>query len=181
MPKLSDITGKKFNRLTVVQRAPNRKTDGYAYWDCLCDCGNKTTVSGRNIINGRTKSCGCLQKQIVRKLLTKHGYRASVEYSAWRNMITRCYNKNVKSYKNYGAKGITVCDRWKDSFEAFFEDIGKKPVSEWVLKRKDSIGNYQLDNCYWGPRDEEIKVQKHNDKSSEWVTYFGNINSTLNN
>lgn len=170
--KFIDLTGQKFERLSVINES-GRSKSGNIIWNCLCDCGNKITVIGSRLKNGHTKSCGCLRKDIK----TIHGHnrsnKKSPTYSSWDCMIQRCTNKNNIKYKDYGGRGITVCDRWNTkkggSFENFLEDMGEKPI-EHELDRVDNnklTNSYSLENCRWISR----KQQMRNTRSNHLITY----------
>ena len=103
---IKDLRGMRFNRLTVVAFAGQRGSTGSAYWKCRCDCGTETEARAGGLIFGDVRSCGCLQRDRV----TKHGMDGTSEYRTWSSMVSRCYNPNHPGFKNYGARGITVCD-----------------------------------------------------------------------
>jgi len=145
--KLIDITGKKFHKLLVIEYAGRNRTS--AQWLCLCDCGNKVIVVGNKLRSGHTKSCKCNQKEAVKKMAETHGMTNSPEYGSWRSMRERCNNPNNIGYKDYGAKGITVCERWQSSFENFLKDMGKKPTTKHTVDRKDFTKGYSPENCKW--------------------------------
>lgn len=127
--KLIDLTGKKFGKLTVVERAGSTN-HGAAKWRCVCECGNETVVIGDELRKGNTRSCGCLRKKKasiksnnhVPKNKT-HGKAGTPFYKEWIQIKQRCYNPNDSSYKDYGGRGIAVCDKWRNSFESFEEDV----------------------------------------------------------
>lgn len=144
-----DLTGKKFNFLTVTNLSDRKTPNGKPLWDCLCDCGKTTTVDGGSIKNGNTKSCGCYRSSRMIEQNTKHGMVNTPEWMSWSAMLSRCYNENSIGYKNYGGRGIIVCDRWKDSFENFYIDMGIRPSADYTLDRKDVNGNYEPNNCRW--------------------------------
>jgi len=113
-----DRVGEKFGRLLVLSF--DRKVSSHYYWNCLCDCGNKKIIECYQLTSGKTKSCGCLKSDINYEIHLKHGYSKNgitlPEYTAWANMIQRCTNPNNYSYYAYGAKGVTICNEWLNSF-----------------------------------------------------------------
>ena len=120
--KKVNCLGQRFGRLLVIEESPTIK--GRAMWKCKCDCGNIKVVSRVCLVDG-TKSCGCLLKDTLYKSRITHGRTRTVEYYAWVNMRTRCYNPQcADGIKNYLRKGIIVCERWLNSFENFYEDMG---------------------------------------------------------
>lgn len=157
MLKLDTTTfiGKTFSRLTVVGFAYWREFrcgTRIDYWNCECQCGNVKPVIRRDLIRGHTRSCGCLQKDTVINLSTTHGMSGSSELEIWEGMRARCYNKNKKSYKNYGGRGIKVCDRWNgpEGFKNFMSDMGPRPSSTHSIDRHpNQNGNYEKSNCRW--------------------------------
>jgi hypothetical protein len=150
MPAFLDLTNQIFGRLTVLSRHPERK-DNRTQWICQCSCENKTIVVIQmgSLRSGATQSCGCLQKEAVTKSATKHGLHNFPEYRAWAAMKDRCYNEKNEHYKSYGGRGITVCDEWKESFEAFYRDMGARPTASHSLDREDNDKGYCKSNCRW--------------------------------
>jgi hypothetical protein len=141
-----DRTGEKYNRLTALARTDMLMRDGYK-WLYVCDCGTFKILRPRCVVSGATKSCGCYDQERMALRTTKHGKAHSKEYTAWEGMIQRCNNPMSLSYKNYGGRGITVCEQWLQ-FEAFFSDMGDAP-NGMSLERIDVNGNYCKDNCKW--------------------------------
>jgi hypothetical protein len=171
MPKALDLTNRRFERLVVVERAEN-DIRGRSRWKIRCDCGGEKTVTARNLCNGSTKSCGCLHQDRTReqaiRLFTKHGHSRgrsgtdrSPEYHTWTNMLTRCTNPKTANYLNYGALGVTVCDRWqgKDGFANFLLDMGERPNGT-SLSRFADIGNYEPGNVAWHTPKEQAAEQR---------------------
>lgn len=162
---LKDLTGQKFGRLTVLERAENR--NGKTYWRCLCDCGNFCVIRGSHLKSGRIKSCGCL----IIEAVTKHGMYKTKIYRTWQNMLKRCCNKNFEDFDNYGGRGIKVCERWK-IFENFYEDVSKLPHfgdPGYTLDRIDNNGDYCPENVRWA----DSKTQNRNTRRNIFVEYNG--------
>lgn len=166
MGKFIDLIGQKFGRLTVVSRAERRKKK--THWNCICICGNQKPIARISLISGCTKSCGCLNKESASAIHTTHGLSKSLEFNSWVSMLTRCNRKKDATYKNYGGRGITYCERWK-KFENFFEDMGKRPTPQHSLDRIDNNGNYCKENCRWAT----IKEQANNMRTNHAITYMG--------
>lgn len=166
MNKLS-LIGKRFNRLLVISEAPVRKQK--SFWNCACDCGNELVICGSGLMNGQTQSCGCLQKERASAATFKHKATKTTEYYSWVNMKTRCYNRKCEDYKDYGGRGIAVCDKWRNDFVAFLEDMGKKPSKRHSIDRINTDGNYEPNNCRWGTDE----VQSRNKRSNRWFEHNG--------
>ncbi len=165
------MLGQRFGRLTVIAYAgPRKKAYGtIASWLCLCDCGKKTTVVGPSLRRGMTKSCGCLWNEIRKAGCSRtHGATKTPEWQAYFAMRARCCNPKNKEFKNYGGRGIAVCDRWlkgdgnKRGIECFLEDMGERPSKEHTIDRIDVNGSYGPDNCCWATR----KAQSRNKRNT---------------
>ena len=150
MSKRENLTGRKFGRLTVVSLVgPDQH--GCIVWKCQCECGvEKNFIAGN--LRKKSRSCGCLRKEVTRENRTTHGcscgVRKTKEYQSWSDMKKRCYNPKNSHYKYYGGRGITVCERWVNSFENFLADMGRKQ-SVYLLDRIDNDKGYFFENCRW--------------------------------
>ena len=155
--KLLDFTGNKFGRLTIIKRDIENKIP--RMWLCICDCGVKKSVRMDHLKNGRTVSCGCHKTELAINRLTSHGMTKTRTYRIWRDMINRCHYENYPERHLYGGRGITVCDRWRYSFENFLADMGVCPDG-LSIDRKDSNGNYEPTNCKWSTSKEQANNRR---------------------
>lgn len=152
MGQFIDLSGRRFDRLVVVRQLPERSSNGGVQWACQCDCGGETLASGDALRRKITRSCGCLHKDVI----ISHGMRNTPEYRCWASMKSRCENPRHLGFKDYGGRGIKVCQRWH-AFENFFADMGRRPSADHSIDRyPDNDGNYELGNCRWATAKQQI-------------------------
>jgi len=159
----SDLVGKKFNQLTVIELDTNR-TKRKTYWLCRCDCGNIKSVRSDSLTGGSIKSCGCLKKEQDKINLgtSTHKLCGTRCYNIWNRMKDRCYNVNAEKYKVYGARGIKICDEWRDDFAKFYEWAMNNGYSdELSIDRIDVNGNYEPNNCRWATSVEQARNKQN--------------------
>ena len=164
-----DLTGQRFGRLVAISFAC-RNRNGRAAWNCLCDCGSECVVAGTSLTRRQpTRSCGCLQREETGARFRTHGLKNTAEHNVWSLMIRRCYNENRPDYGLYGGRGVTVCERWRTSFQAFYDDMGPRPSNRHSIDRIDNDGNYEPCNCRWATQCEQAR----NKRSNRLITFNG--------
>lgn len=173
MGKFKDLTGMKFGRLTVIERAENNKS-GRTRWKCKCDCGVEIVVDGKHLRRGYVKSCGCFRKELMKKSAikrnTEHGMSGTKIHLIWISMIQRCNNPNCKSYPLYGGRGIEVCTEWKNDFLAFYNYVSTLEhcgEEGYTLDRINVNGDYEPGNVRFA----DAKTQTRNRRNTVIVEY----------
>lgn len=164
MPRRMDLLGQTFGRLTVVASAGSN-TRGAALWHCRCACGGSTVTATGSLRDGNTTSCGCKGPETRRT----HAMSKTPEYVAWVQARQRCRNPKWPAFHRYGGRGITVCERWRDSFEAFFADMGPRPSPAHSLDRIDNDGHYEPGNCRWST----VRAQNFNRGTNRIIEHDG--------
>jgi len=190
MSRFIDLTGKRFGRLKVIKYVGKNKWRN-SKWLCRCICGVNTIVTGSDLKNGRTKSCGCLQKEMLAFRSTSHGHLKNKKvtgfYNSWRDMIRRCTNPNNSKYKYYGNRGITICAEWME-----FLNFEKDMIKDWkpglTIERINNDKGYYRDNCRWATPKQQARntrrnhLETFNDKTqclAEWAEEYNILYKTL--
>lgn len=167
-----EMKGKRYGRLVGLEYA------GGGYWLFQCDCGNIHKANGAQVRIGNIVSCGCYAKEYLKSMsnnLAKHLKYKTPEYKAWQAMKCRCLHPSHPSYMNYGGRGITICERWQQSFENFLADMGQKPTPKHSLDRIDNDGGYCPENCRWAT----YKEQHNNTRKNVYLTHDGVTHSIV--
>jgi hypothetical protein len=176
---ITEYVGRKFGRLTILKEGEPVKYDKTIMRKvlCKCDCGTEKEIDFNSIKGGKSTSCGCFNREHAKKIHTKHGMAMletgvrHPDYCIWMKIKSRCLNPNDKSYKNYGGRGIQVCDRWKESFELFIKDMGWRPNKNYSIERINYDGNYCPENCKWIHKSEQTK----NTRRVKLIEYNGSL------
>ena len=179
--KTEDLTGQRFGKLTVIGR-DGTYPSGNVRWLCRCDCGRYTHSTGCYLKSGKVKGCKCVLSERMTRLNTKHGGFGTRLYEIWRQMHRRCYGTKTKSYPNYGGRGITICDEWRE-FEPFRDwALANGYAEDLTIDRIDVNGNYNPENCRWTTDKEQANNKRNNHflefngekhTVSEWADRYG--------
>lgn len=176
MGKFTDLSGQCFGSWQILRLAGT--TRGGSFYECQCECGTIKNIFRSNLVSGKTKSCGCKKGAIIASKCTKHGFaksrvrKATRVYGIWSGMLNRCLNPNNHAYTNYGARGITVCDRWK-KFENFLADMGE-PENNQSIERINNNGNYEPENCRWADASDQMRNTSRTKLNSQIVEKIRN-------
>lgn len=166
---ISVKSGDRFDRLVAVEMVPRGKS--MSWWRVRCDCGTEKVVRMSAVTRGDTRSCGCLIREITAARSRSHGKSRDLIYQVWTSLVKRCCNPKTSNFADYGGRGITVCDRWRNSFEAFLEDMGPRPSPKHSIDRIDNDGNYEPGNCRWAT----WTVQARNRRGGRLVEIDGEV------
>jgi hypothetical protein len=164
-----DLTGRRFERLTVIGEAEPDK-NGHARWNCRCDCGEEKTILSTHLVRGSIRSCGCQRA----KRRTKHKQSRTKLYKVWEEMKQRCNNQNNASYSNYGNRGISVCPEWQDDFQVFYDWAMENGYADGLqIDRINNDGDYEPGNCRWVTKKENLR----NKRQSVFIEYHGQMHT----
>jgi hypothetical protein len=168
-----NLAGRRFGRLLAVEY-DHSDARGRAFWKCDCDCGEAAITSGKDMLQGKIESCGCLRREVTAAQKKTHGESRTLLYRVWRAMIRRCDRPNDADWKSYGGRGITVCSRWRNDFAAWRDDMGPKPTPKHSIDRRDNDGGYWCGkcpeciargrpfNCRWATQTEQMQNTRRN-------------------
>ena len=171
MSTSENLAGRRFGRLEALSKS-GKNARNYALWLCRCDCGQQTIAASAELKKGRTRSCGCLRREVAADKFKSHGMSDTPAFKSWRSAKDRCSNKAHHAYGKYGGAGITMCPEWISSFEAFYSCMGARP-SNTTLDRIDNSKGYEPGNCRWASKKEQST-------NSKWPRLISHSGITLN-
>ncbi len=159
----------RFGRLTAIKKSGRKTKYNNSFWLCKCACGKEIEVCGGNLKSGHATSCGCAKDIANKRLRLIHGMTKTRPHGIWCQLRGRCLNPKNEAYKNYGGRGITVCDRWKESFINFWEDMKEGYADNLSIDRIDNDKGYCKENCHWTT----FLEQARNKRNNRWLTFNG--------
>ncbi len=178
---LEEIIGRRYGRLIAISESPVKGSQGRAMV-CTCDCGSIKKVDLRLLRSGNTRSCGCFMKDRIAETSTTHGMCRSVEYKIWSGIKARCLTRTHKQYKDYGGRGIGICESWSNGFSGFFSDMGARPSQKHSVERINNNLGYSKENCKWATIEDQNRNKRTNVKYEymgeskilrDWASFFG--------
>lgn len=181
------MAGMRFGQVVALHDV-GRCGSGDRKWLFRCDCGTEFAANGYAVRSGKVTTCPACSAQRSREASLRHGMTESAEFKIWTGILTRTTNENASAYPDYGGRGIRVCDRWRNSFEAFFADMGPRPSPEHSVERSDNDGHYEPSNCYWATREQQGRNKRNNIRVTidgvtrtlvEWAEHAGLSYDTL--
>lgn len=189
-PRFINLTGQTFGRLQVVSFAKQekRKRGSRSWWNCLCKCGVQKQILSDCLRSERTKSCGCFREEFRGTPQRTHGQTNTPEYNVWARIKQRCTNTKYHEFHLYGGRGIKICSRWLNSFEAFFRDMGPRTTPQHTVERINNDKGYEPGNCRWATQKENGRNKRNNHRLthlgqtkclSEWSEITGIKSSTI--
>ena len=165
--KIKDHTNERFGRLLVLTQTNERTSSRHVVWKCLCDCGNECFVSSNSLVTRKTRSCGCLERESRGIGRITHHMSNTKIYKTWQGMRNRCFKAYHKNFKDYGGRGITVCDEWNNDFQIFFDYVSQLPhfgEEGYSLDRINNDGNYEPNNVKWSTQKEQANNRRKRTK-----------------
>lgn len=166
-PRTTYVPGERFGRVVVIEEVSDPRPG--VFWRCRCDCGGEVVARATAFRIGNTSSCGCFRREVTGSKNRRHGLTHRPEHKAWRHIKSRCHNPNDTEFRNYGGRGIAVCEEWRNNFESFFAHIGPRPTPHHSIDRINVNDGYRPGNVRWATVAEQTRNQRRN----IWVEHEG--------